>query len=346
MIRIGTRASPLALTQATIVRDALAHAHPTKRIEIIPFTTRGDSTTKSLHDIGGKALFTKELQDALLTNAIDAAVHSLKDVELHDLPLMLGAYLAREAPHDVLITRKEVLSHAGFSKESYHFQKVLNGKAARVTQRNIVKYLSSANIAEDCTNQNLVKLVRLGTCSPRRASQSKLAWPEITIVDLRGNVGTRLQQVVDGKIDATILAAAGLIRLGLIGHAFSEKYPTLQQTPLSIETFIPAAGQGVIAVECRPGDAALFAPINDANTAYCAQLERQFSKHLGGSCRTALGAHVRFVGGDSADDAFKTIEVLSFFEGRTLSRMFKVGGDAEDLAGEIHNMAEVLRHRH
>ena len=340
MIRIGTRSSPLALIQASLVRDALALAHPHKRIEIIPFTTRGDQTTKSLHDIGGKALFTKELQDALLTNTIDAAVHSLKDVELHDLPLVLGAYLPREAPHDVLITRKEVLPHADFPKESYHFQKVLSSKAVRFEQRNILKYLSSADIAEDCTNQNLMKLVCLGTCSPRRASQVKRAWPDITIVDLRGNVGTRLRQVVDGKIDATILAAAGLIRLGLVGDAFAEKYPTLQQTPLPIETFIPAAGQGVIAIECRPDDATLFAPINDPNTAYCAQLERQFSKHLGGSCRTALGAHVRFVGGYSTNEPSKEIEVLSFFEGHTLTRTFFT---TSHLSNEIHEMTEALR---
>lgn len=299
MIRIGTRSSPLALTQASLARDELALAHPSKRIEIIPFTTRGDRTLRSLHDIGGKALFTKELQDALLTSTIDVAVHSLKDVELHDLPLVLGAFLPREAPHDVLITPK---NHPGNNHDQ--FPKKLSGT--------------------------------LGTCSPRRASQAKHAWPDITIVDLRGNVGTRLQHVVDGKIDATILAAAGLIRLGLVGDAFNDKYPTLQQTILPIDTFIPAAGQGVIAIECRPNDVDLFASINDTNTAYCAQLERQFSRHLGGSCRTALGAHVRFIG----EELSQEIEVLAFFEGRTLTRTFSI---KDDIPHEIQAMAKSLK---
>ncbi len=345
MIRIGTRSSPLALIQASLVRDALALAHPHKRIEIIPFTTRGDQTTKSLHDIGGKALFTKELQDALLTNTIDAAVHSLKDVELHDLPLVLGAYLTREAPRDVLITQKDhvIPVSPSVSLTSPSVSLGLPVRPKPLGEGGDPRAHTSWAQAHGSFDHVGGKL-NLGTCSPRRASQAKLAWPEITIVDLRGNVGTRLQQVVDGKIDATILAAAGLTRLGLMDDAFAEKYPTLQQTALSIETFIPAAGQGVIAIECRPGDAALFAPINDPNTAYCAQLERQFSKHLGGSCRTALGAHVRFVGGDSVNDSNKSIEVLAFFEGRTLTRTFKVDdGDAADLANEIHAMADALK---
>ncbi|MDP4725323.1 MAG: hydroxymethylbilane synthase [Pseudomonadota bacterium] len=326
MIRIGTRSSPLALIQASLVRDALALAHPHKRIELIPFTTRGDQTTKSLHDIGGKALFTKELQDALLTNTIDAAVHSLKDVELHDFPLALGAYLPREAPNDVLITRKNYSTPASLARD------------ARVHDQ-APEILTDGS--SDYAVRKLTELVgTLGTCSPRRASQAKLAWPNITIADLRGNVGTRLQHVVDGKIDATILAAAGLIRLGLAGDVFAEKYPTLQQTILPIETFIPAAGQGVIAVECRPNDAALFAPISDADTAYCAQLERQFSKHLGGCCRTALGAHVRFLGDGSTSNVTKEIEVLSFFEGRTLTRTFSVGADYSE---EIRIMAKALK---
>ena len=277
--------------------------HPSKRIDIIPFTTRGDQTAKSLHDIGGKALFTKELQDALLSNKIDVAVHSLKDVELHDLPLVLGAYVAREVANDVLITRRDTALKMGEG-----FPKDLTGV--------------------------------FGTCSPRRAAQARIVWPDLSIVDLRGNVGTRLQQVVDGKIDATILASAGLSRLGLMGDAFVEKYPALQQAVLPIETFIPAAGQGVITLECRPEDAPLFAPINDVDTAYCAQLERQFSKYLGGSCRTALGAHVRFLGGDSVGEQVRAIQVLSFFEGRTCARAFSTH---DDVSREIKVMAESLK---
>lgn len=303
MIRIGTRSSPLALIQATRVRDALTLIHPSKRIDIIPFTTRGDQTAKSLHDIGGKALFTKELQDALLLHKIDVAVHSLKDVELHDLPLVLGAHLSREVANDVLITRGDVVQNTGDG-----FPKELSGV--------------------------------FGTCSPRRAAQARIVWPDLSIVDLRGNVGTRLQQVVDGKIDATILAAAGLSRLGLVEDVFAEKYPTLQQTMLPIDVFIPAAGQGVITLECRPEDAQLFKPISDTDTAYCAHIERQFSKYLGGSCRTALGAYVRFVDRDLTAESGREIDVFSFFEGRTQTRTFSV---KEDVSREIQAMAESLR---
>jgi len=290
MIRIGTRSSPLALIQAGLVRDALALAHPNKRIEIIPFSTRGDRITKRLHDIGGKALFTKELQDALLANTIDAAVHSLKDVELHALPLVLGAYLPRNAAHDVLITHK-----------------------------NRPLDLAAGALFLDSVSHKAV----LGTCSPRRAAQATRAWPAIGIVDLRGNVGTRLQHVADNIIDATILAAAGLARLGLVGDAFARAYPALKQTDLPIETFVPAAGQGILAVECRPDDVSLFAAINDSHTEQFAVLERKFSAHLGGSCRTALGAHARFFGARSHEIPHeKVIEILAFFEGRTQRRVF------------------------
>jgi hydroxymethylbilane synthase len=312
MIRIGTRSSPLALIQATLVHNALQTVHPNKRIEIIPFTTRGDQTAGSLHDIGGKALFTKELQDALLSKKIDVAVHSLKDVEIHDLPLFLCAYQPREVAHDVLIVQKD----SNFTRES-------------VTGT-------------------------LGSCSPRRCAQAKLAWPNITLTDLRGNVSTRLKHVLDGNIDATILAAAGLARLDLLGASFDRAYPTLQQIPLPMETFIPAAGQGIIAVECRNGECALFRPINDSRTEQCARVERLFSKHLGGSCRIALGVHARHISDDSYD-----LDVMAFFEGRTTRRLLNIDQEAKKdpkeeelfvkrnvaryLEEEIWSMAEELR---
>ncbi|MDP3372492.1 MAG: hydroxymethylbilane synthase [Candidatus Paracaedibacteraceae bacterium] len=275
MIRIGTRSSPLALVQAALVRTALQAVHPNKRIEIIPFTTRGDQTLGSLHDIGGKALFTKELQDALLSNKIDIAVHSLKDVETHDMPLLLCAYLPREVAHDVLITKKDIKTN----------------------------HLTGT----------------LGSCSPRRCAQAAIVWPDVALVDLRGNVGTRLKHVLDGTIDATILAAAGLKRLGLLGDSFNDTYFALKQTPLSFETFIPAAGQGVIALECRMGEGALFRPINDVKTEQCALVERLLSRHLGGNCRIALGVHARHVDEDSYD-----LDVMAFFEGHTIQRVLKL----------------------
>ncbi len=276
MIRIGTRASPLAMIQADIVRRGLQKNDPTLIVDIIPFTTRGDRITKSLHDIGGKALFTRELQDALLNNEIDGAVHSLKDVECHNLPLVLGAYLEREDARDVLITKKG------------HFP------------------------------ESAVIPACLGTCSPRRAAQAKGVWPQLTYVDMRGNVGTRLNHVVKGTVDFTILAAAGLKRLGLIGRTFSDAYPLLQQTVLSLETFIPAAGQGVITVECRPEKQFLFDALNDRPTQRVAELERAFAVHLSGNCRTALGVYVDYesntetIGVDGSDRLFMRV----FHEGR------------------------------
>lgn len=266
MIRIGTRASPLALIQADIVRCALQKNDPTLTVEIIPFTTRGDRTMQSLHDIGGKALFTKELQDALLSHRIDGAVHSLKDVEHHDLPLVLGAFLPREDACDVLITKKGI------------------------------------------TPGTLNKTARFGTCSPRRMAQAKSIWPNLTYVDMRGNVGTRLKHVENGAVDVTVLAAAGLKRLGLWGDDFTKHYPTLQQTTLSLDTFIPAAGQGIITIECLPEKQPLFDAINDASVKQATLIERAFAIHLGGNCRTALGAYV-----ESHDDAFT---IKAFYEGR------------------------------
>lgn len=309
VIRIGTRSSPLALIQATLVRTALQVEHPNKRIEIIPFSTRGDQTPGSLHDIGGKALFTKELQEALLSNKIDVAAHSLKDVEVHDFPLLLCAYLPREVAHDVLIVRKDV-------------------------------------------DVNQMKGT-LGSCSPRRCAQAALVWPEVTLVDLRGNVGTRLRHVLDGTIDATILAAAGLKRLDLLGDSFDRAYPTLKQVSLPFETFIPAAGQGIIAVECRQMESALFRPISDPRTERCAVVERALSRHLGGSCRIALGVHARHRAENSHD-----LDVMAFFEGRTVKRILKLDDEAKKYAndknlfprkdlityleGEIQEMAELL----
>jgi hydroxymethylbilane synthase len=266
MIRIGTRASPLARIQADIVRRALQKNDPTLVVEIIPFSTRGDCTMQSLHDIGGKALFTKELQDALLSHHIDGAVHSLKDVEHHDLPLVLGAFLPREDACDVLITKK--------------------------------------GIAPD----TLDKTARFGTCSPRRMVQAKGIWPNLTYVDMRGNVGTRLKHVENDIVDVTILAAAGLKRLGLWGNGFMKSYPTLQQITLSVDTFVPAAGQGVIAIECLPEKQYLFEAINDVNVKQAALIERAFARHLGGNCRTALGAYVE------RND--QTFTIRAFYEGR------------------------------
>jgi hydroxymethylbilane synthase len=221
-----------------------------KKIEIIPVLTSGDRTMAPLADIGGKALFTKELQEALLSGHIDSAVHSLKDVEAHNLPsLTFAAFLPRSDARDVLITRNDVDSDA--------------------------------------------LGIKLGTCSPRRRAQALLHLNSVDVVDIRGNVGTRLERVKSGVVDATILAAAGLTRLGIGDvRAFEQQYPTLRMTSLDAKKFVPAAGQGILVVEAHVDKASLFEQLNDPLTAHIAHIERAFAAYFGGNCRTALGSFV------------------------------------------------------
>lgn len=278
-IRLGTRKSPLALVQAHQVRDRLAVARPGLEIEIMPMTTSGDKSHGPLADIGGKALFTKELEEALLEKRIDIAVHSMKDVEAA-LPagLVIGCMLLREDVRDMLI----------------------GGGLASV----------------DDLPQGAV----IGTSSPRRAAQMLMRRPDLRIVPLRGNVETRLDKIARGEADATLLAMAGLNRLGMFplplwegagggGTLHGESPPSL--TPphkgggnicgviLSAEEFIPAVGQGAVGVECREGDAEIrecLAALSHADTETAVSCERAFLLALGGSCRTPIAGHAEVKG--------------------------------------------------
>jgi hydroxymethylbilane synthase len=253
ILRIGSRGSPLALTQACEVRDRLAAAHrlDAKRIEIVVIRTSGDMIQdRPLADAGGKGLFTKEIEDALLAGRIDLAVHSAKDVPSF-LPrgLVLSAYMPREDPRDVFISRKA---------------KTLGDLAPGAV---------------------------VGTASPRRQAMVLRARPDVKVVSLRGNVETRLRKIDDGVADATVLALAGLKRLGLTGAA---------ATILSVEEFLPPAGQGAIVVETREDDATtseLIAAIDDADTATALAAERAFLAILDGTCRTPIAGHATIVGG-------------------------------------------------
>ncbi len=218
-VRIGTRGSRLALWQANAVRDALLAAHrlPPDSVEIVTIKTSGDVIRdRPLAEAGGKGLFTKEIEAALLSESISIAVHSAKDMETV-LPdrLIVGATLPREDVRDALIARD-----AG-------------------------------------SLDTLPKGARVGTASLRRSALLKRARPDIETALLRGNVPTRLRRVAAGDFDATLLAAAGLNRLGL-ASAITELLP--------LETFPPACGQGIIAIECRAADAKirdLLAAIDD-----------------------------------------------------------------------------------
>jgi hydroxymethylbilane synthase len=253
LLRIGTRGSPLALTQANLVRDALADAHKLDRdeVEICTIRTSGDMIQdRPLSEAGGKGLFTKEIEEALRAGAIDIAVHSAKDMPTL-LPdgLALAACLPREDPRDVFISRK------------------------------------ATSLAE------LPSGAVVGTASLRRQALVLRARRDVNVVTLRGNVETRLRKLDQGEVDATLLALAGLKRLGLTAAA------TLV---LPVDEFLPAVGQGAIVVEARRDDAHvhhLLAAINDPPTMTAIAAERAFLAVLDGSCRTPIAGHATVVDG-------------------------------------------------
>lgn len=253
-IRIGTRASPLALAQANLVRQVLAAAHPDldphTGVVTVAMSTRGDRVLdRALAEIGGKGLFTEEIERGLLEGAIDVAVHSMKDLPT-ELPqgLIIGAVLEREDPRDALISR------------------VAGGIAA------------------------LPRGAKVGTASLRRQAQLLASRPDFSISILRGNVGTRLNRVAEGAFDATILALAGLKRLGRADAATEI---------LSTDEMLPAVGQGIIAIECRADDRRILdrlAAVDHPASHACAHAERALLAVLDGSCRTPIAALAEFSG--------------------------------------------------
>lgn len=247
VLRIGTRGSPLALAQARQTQAVLAAAHglPLDAIEIHVIRTTGDAIQdRPLVELGGKGLFTKEIEQALIDGSIDIAVHSAKDMPAA-LPdgLTIAAYLPREDARDAFISRK------------------------------------AASL------QDLAKGAVVGTASPRRQAMVKRLRPDVEVVSLRGNVETRLRKLDDGMVDATLLALAGLKRLGLAAAVTAL---------LDVATFPPAVGQGAIAIEARAGDARVrdrLAPIADAATGTALATERAFLAVLEGTCRTPIAGH-------------------------------------------------------
>jgi hydroxymethylbilane synthase len=251
-LRIGTRGSPLALWQAHAVQAHLAAAHgvapETIAIEVI--RTSGDVIQdRPLSEVGGKGLFTKEIEQALTDRAIDLAVHSSKDMPTA-LPagLELLACLPREDVRDAFISRK------------------------------------AASLAD------LPHGAVVGTASLRRQAMVKRLRPDVSVVTFRGNVDTRLKKLEDGVVDATLLAFAGLKRLGREAAATAV---------LDVDTFLPAVGQGALGIEARSADTRtrdLLAGINDAETLAAVSIERAFLAVLDGSCRTPIAGHARILG--------------------------------------------------
>lgn len=240
VIRIGSRESRLAVVQAEIVRNKIQEVCPEAVIEIITMKTTGDKILdQSLEKIGGKGLFVKELDQALLEGRIDLAVHSLKDMPAaipKELPIL--AYIKREDPRDVLVYRP-----------------------------------GEGTVPEEGL---------IGTSSRRRMVQLKKLYPGRRFAGIRGNVKTRLYKLDKEGYDATILAAAGLIRLGMqqvIGRYFS------------VDEVIPAAGQGVLAVQGRKGETpSWIEKIGDPDTRSASLAERQFTAELGGDCTSPAAA--------------------------------------------------------
>lgn len=249
---IGTRGSPLALAQAHETQDRLARSlgRSAEQLPLSIIRTTGDAIQdRPLSEAGGKGLFTKELDIALLDGVIDLAVHSAKDLPTA-LPdgIAIAGYLPREDVRDALISPRAPTLRA------------------------------------------LPAGAQVGSASLRRQAQLRRIRPDLRVSLLRGNVETRLRKVESGEYDATLLALAGLRRLGLTGHVAQV---------LDIDDFLPAVGQGAIAVTIRAGDARAaeaLAGILDAETGRALAAERAFLSVLDGSCRTPIAGHARLDG--------------------------------------------------
>lgn len=246
-ITFGSRASALARWQSDWIIARLRDAWPGLYCQTRLFITSGDRLLdKSLVEIGGKGVFTEELETALCSSEIDVAVHSLKDLPVEDTPgLTLGAIDERADARDVLISR------------------------------------------ERWTLDTLPRAARVGTCSLRRTAQLLAIRPDLTIRPVRGNVDTRIRKAMSGEYDAIVLAAAGLLRLGLAEH-ISEYLP--------FEIMLPAPGQAALAAQCRADDEAtrnLLSKIDHAPTRAAVTAERAFLDSLGGRCSAPVAAYAR-----------------------------------------------------
>jgi hydroxymethylbilane synthase len=250
VLRIATRKSPLALWQAEEVSARLRALHRGLSVELVQLTTQGDKILDSpLSKVGGKGLFTKELEQSLLAGEADIAVHSMKDVPVEvAAELEVAVILERADPFDAFVSNR-------FSRFD--------------------------EIAENS---------HIGTSSLRRQAQLLTRFPKLKITSLRGNVGTRLQKLDDGRYDAVILAAAGLERLGLADRIRERISPDIS---------LPAIGQGAIGIESRRHDAAvaqLIQPLNHAATSICVQAERSLNRRLNGGCQVPIAGFAELKG--------------------------------------------------
>jgi hydroxymethylbilane synthase len=272
LLRIGSRGSRLALTQAELAADAVRA--PGIEIALVPITTAGDrDRTKPFGEIGERGVFVKELEEALLDGRIDVAVHSAKDMTSSDTEgLAVGAYLPREDPRDAL-----------------------------------------------CGASEIGPGMRIGTASIRRRAQLLALEPSLSIEPLRGNIDTRLRKRGERGLDAVVLAACGLDRLGLageIGHRFEPR------------EILPEAGQGALALQVRVGEEELVAAAGDAETARSVELERACVAAIGGGCLAPIAAH---------HDGTTLTALVADPDGQWVER--RTGDDPVALASELAALA-------
>lgn len=290
-LTIATRKSELALWQANHVAGLLRARYPGLEVGLLPMVTRGDQILdRPLAQIGGKGLFLKELERALLSGEADIAVHSMKDVPVDEVPgLVVDVLLERANPFDALLSR--------------------DGAAL----------------------DELPPGARVGTSSLRRQCQLKALRPELAMVDLRGNVNTRVRKLDDGEYDAIVLACAGLERLGM-----QDRITEVLAPP----RWLPAATQGTIGVQRRADDAdaaGLLAALNDADAALCTRAERTVSAALQGSCQVPLAVFAERRGG-----VLRVEGLVGMPDGSRVVRAASEGpvDDLDDLAGAV--AAELL----
>jgi hydroxymethylbilane synthase len=272
LMRLGSRGSRLALTQAAIAADRLRG--PGREIALVPITTAGDrDRRRPFGEIGERGVFVKELEEALLEGRIDAAVHSAKDMTSTDTAgLAVGAYLPRDDPRDAL-----------------------------------------------CGASELRTGMRIGTASVRRRAQLLALEPELSIEPMRGNIDTRLRKRGERGLDAVVLAACGLDRLGLAGEIGRRFEP---------DELLPEAGQGALAVQVRAGEEELVAAVDDAETRRRVEAERACVAAVGGGCLAPVAAH---------HDGSALVALVADEDGRWLER--RSGDDPVALGEELVRLA-------
>ena len=268
LVRVGSRGSRLALTQAERALSSLRA--PGIELALVPMTTAGDrDRTKPFGEIGARGVFDKEIEEALLEGRIDVAVHSAKDMTSSDTNgLSVGAYLRREDPRDALVGSEELRPG-----------------------------------------------MRIGTASVRRRSQLLALEPTVSIEPLRGNVDTRLRKLTERGLDAIVLAACGLDRLGLAGEIGRRFEP---------EELLPEAGQGALALQVRAGDEHLVAAADDAETRHRVEAERACVALIGGGCLAPVAAH---------HDGDQLTALVADEDGGWVER--RSGSDPEAVAAEL-----------